>query len=143
MEVLIQRRFTDLLGECTVHSVQWTVDCAQWTVRGHTEPFAPVPPIWSKGASAKQLPRSYLASSCLSVCLGSQWKVFREIVYLEFLRKCVHEFRPWLKSVVGGGRTNALLPYILESNPHTFYSFRGLKNQMRIRFAVVSWILEK
>ena len=35
------------------------------------------------------------------------------------------------------------LPYILESNPHHFYSFRGLKNQMRIRFAVVSWILEK
>jgi len=35
----------------------------------------------------------------------------------------------------------------LESNPHTFYSFRGLKNQMRIRFrirfAVESWILEK
>jgi hypothetical protein len=28
------------------------------------------------------------------------------------------------------------LPYILESNPHPFYSFRGLKNQMRIRFAV-------
>jgi hypothetical protein len=28
------------------------------------------------------------------------------------------------------------LPYILESNPHFFYSFRGLKNQMRIRFAV-------
>jgi hypothetical protein len=25
------------------------------------------------------------------------------------------------------------LPYILESNPHPFYSFRGLKNQMRIR----------
>jgi hypothetical protein len=25
------------------------------------------------------------------------------------------------------------LPYILESNPHSFYSFRGLKNQMRIR----------
>jgi hypothetical protein len=22
-------------------------------------------------------------------------------------------------------------PYILESNPHHFYSFRGLKNQMR------------
>ena len=35
------------------------------------------------------------------------------------------------------------LPYILESNPHPFYSFRGLKNQMRIRFAVESWILEK
>ena len=25
------------------------------------------------------------------------------------------------------------VPYILESNPHPFYSFRGLKNQMRIR----------
>jgi hypothetical protein len=27
------------------------------------------------------------------------------------------------------------LPYILESNPHHFYSFGGLKNQMRIRIA--------
>jgi hypothetical protein len=27
------------------------------------------------------------------------------------------------------------LPYILESNAHPFYSFRGLKNQMRIRIA--------
>jgi len=34
------------------------------------------------------------------------------------------------------------IPYMLESNPHPFYSFRGLKNQMRIRIAVVSWILE-
>ena len=25
------------------------------------------------------------------------------------------------------------IPYILESNPHPFYSFRGLKNQVRIR----------
>jgi hypothetical protein len=25
------------------------------------------------------------------------------------------------------------IPYILESNPHPFYSFRGLKMQMRIR----------
>ena len=28
-----------------------------------------------------------------------------------------------------------MIPYILESNPHPFYSFRGLKNQMRIRIA--------
>jgi len=35
------------------------------------------------------------------------------------------------------------IPYILESNPHPFYSFRGLKNQTRIRIAVESWILEK
>ena len=27
------------------------------------------------------------------------------------------------------------VPYILESNPHPFYSFRGLKIQMRIRIA--------
>ena len=35
------------------------------------------------------------------------------------------------------------LPYILESKTRPFYSFRGLKNQMWIRFAVMSWILEK
>jgi len=27
------------------------------------------------------------------------------------------------------------IPYILKSNPHSFYSFRGLKNQMQIRIA--------
>ena len=27
------------------------------------------------------------------------------------------------------------IPYILESNPHPLYSFRWLKNQMRIRIA--------
>ena len=27
------------------------------------------------------------------------------------------------------------VPYVLESNPHPFYSFRELKNQMRIRIA--------
>jgi hypothetical protein len=27
------------------------------------------------------------------------------------------------------------VPYILESNAHPFYRVRGLKNQMRIRFA--------
>jgi len=29
----------------------------------------------------------------------------------------------------------ANIPNILESNPHLFYSFRGLENQMRIRIA--------
>jgi len=41
------------------------------------------------------------------------------------------------------GTREIVVPYILESNQHPFYSFRGLKNQMRIRYAVVSWILEK
>jgi hypothetical protein len=35
-----------------------------------------------------------------------------------------------------------LCQYILESNLDPFYSFRGLKNQIRIRFTVESWILE-
>ena len=34
-----------------------------------------------------------------------------------------------------GTKKSYNLPYILESNPHPFYSFRGLKNQMRIRIA--------
>jgi hypothetical protein len=35
------------------------------------------------------------------------------------------------------------LPYILEYNLQHFYSFRGPKNQMQVRFMVESWILEK
>ena len=35
-------------------------------------------------------------------------------------------------------RVPRLVPYILESNPHPFYSFRGLKYQMRIRIACLS-----
>ena len=46
-------------------------------------------------------------------------------------------------------RRMTYISYILESNPHPFYSFRGLKksdadyNRVRIRFTVESWILEK
>jgi hypothetical protein len=35
------------------------------------------------------------------------------------------------------------IPYILESNLHPFYSFRGLKMQMRIRFGILSRSLAK
>jgi hypothetical protein len=41
-------------------------------------------------------------------------------------------------SAILGGKIVSVccdIPYILESNAHPFYSFRGLKNQMRIRFA--------
>ena len=43
----------------------------------------------------------------------------------------------WDVVVYGGGKVelHTFIPYILESNPHPFYSFRGLKNQMRIRIA--------
>ena len=37
--------------------------------------------------------------------------------------------------LLGERRLNLQIPYILESNPHPFYGFRGLKNQMRIRIA--------
>jgi len=46
------------------------------------------------------------------------------------------------RSVISGFTLHGIA-YIIEPNPHPFYSFRGLNNQMRIRFAVVSWILEK
>jgi hypothetical protein len=44
------------------------------------------------------------------------------------LKGTVWEFKVFLQLGVH-------VPYILESNPHPFYSFRGLKNLMRIRIA--------
>ena len=61
-------------------------------------------------------------------------------------------FRPYPDIVIRQISTKLLipyLPYILESNPPHFHSFRGLKksdadyNRAQIRFTVVSWILEK
>ena len=37
--------------------------------------------------------------------------------------------------IINASNTTIYIPYILEFNPHPFYSFRGLKNQMRIRIA--------
>jgi hypothetical protein len=53
--------------------------------------------------------------------INSQWTLHKENKEQE--RKA--KVRSWVIKV----------PYILESNPHLFYSFRGLNNQMRIRFA--------
>jgi hypothetical protein len=36
---------------------------------------------------------------------------------------------------VYSANTNWVIPYILETNPHPFYSFRGLNIQMRITIA--------
>ena len=50
----------------------------------------------------------------------------------------LHKFLVLRASGVGISDLNYLennVPYILEYNPHPFYSFRGLKNQMRIRIA--------
>jgi len=43
--------------------------------------------------------------------------------------------RPRVRFPMGSLKFFTNLTYILESNPHPFYSFRGLKNQMRIRIA--------
>jgi hypothetical protein len=45
---------------------------------------------------------------------------FNSVSYFESKRKCKH-----LRYIY--------IPYILESNPHPFYSFRGIRNRMRIR----------
>ena len=44
-------------------------------------------------------------------------------------------FLPWELWNENGKQITSNLPYILESNPHPFYSCRGLKNQMWIRIA--------
>jgi len=43
--------------------------------------------------------------------------------------------RRWRAWTIAWPPHSSDIPYILESNPHFFYSFRGLKNQMRIRIA--------
>jgi hypothetical protein len=45
-----------------------------------------------------------------------------------------HNADSWLKTNYKGSNAGHI-PYILESNPHPFYSFRGLNNQMRITIA--------
>jgi hypothetical protein len=40
-----------------------------------------------------------------------------------------------MQNIVNNSHKLSKLPYILESNPHPFYSFRELKNQMRITIA--------
>ena len=66
-------------------------------------------------------------SSCLSlkVCTCK----YGPVLLCRCGRKCLYlHFR-------GTTDWRCIMPYNLESNPHTFYSFRGLKNQMRIRIA--------
>jgi hypothetical protein len=55
----------------------------------------------------------------------------RKIVGLEFFDKTgIMHFATLFETTVHKsviGNTNVIIPYILESNPHPFYSFRGLK----------------
>jgi len=51
------------------------------------------------------------------------------------LQKKITKKIKYLKELIIGMLSEYSLPYNLETNPHPFYSFRGLKNQMRIRIA--------
>jgi len=57
--------------------------------------------------------------------LGSQWMDFREVWYLCIFRKYVEKIS--LESDKTNRYLHEDLPCILESNPHPFYSSRGLK----------------
>jgi len=51
------------------------------------------------------------------------------------LQKKITKKIKYLKELIIGMLSEYSLPYNQETNPHPFYSFRGLKNQMRIRIA--------
>jgi len=63
---------------------------------------------------------------------GRSWycRCFAEVVAIRF-----HDPEPICMSYEAWFTLSGNIPYILGSNPHPFYSFRGLKNQMRIRVA--------
>ena len=87
-------------------------------------------------------PLLYLASFLIAESESPARLILRPATGLDFeaVRSTFHPHTSLHKIVVN---LSFNLPYILESIPHSFYSFRGLKNQMRVRIAVVSWILEK
>ena len=58
------------------------------------------------------------------------------LFYVCFLRVfCVLFFAFYVFVLFRVLSPSVYIPYILESNPHPFYGFRGLKNHMRIRIA--------
>jgi hypothetical protein len=59
-------------------------------------------------------------------------------IVIDFCGRCVWKLRLAAEGllicfVLALKQFSLNIPYILESNPHPFYSFRGLKNQMRMR----------
>jgi len=48
---------------------------------------------------------------------------------------CTSKWKPYCVPYATSDASLIKVPYILESNPHPFYSFRGLTSQMRIRIA--------
>ena len=68
---------------------------------------------------------------CTCLCLGDFW--LHNVCPSVRMEQC--------RLQLGGFSWNLIfwyfwkIPYILESSPHPFYSFRGIKNQMRIRIA--------
>ena len=73
----------------------------------------------SRAATATEVE---VSTSALWKCLGSLFEDRSHYIGLNLLVFFFFYFVPDI-------------PYILKSNPHPFYSYRGLKNQMRIRIA--------
>jgi hypothetical protein len=71
---------------------------------------------------------------------GSKYAEFYKFEISHSLYKFMYLLK--FKVLLTVHRDIVIYPYIIKSNPHPFYSFRRLKNYMRIRIAVESWILE-
>jgi hypothetical protein len=64
----------------------------------------------------------------------SSWRSVRGFV-LELRIQVIKQRHEVFWLLKWGAMCSGNIPYILKSNPHTFYSFKGLKNQMRITIA--------
>jgi len=108
-----------------LHSAQCAVNSekAHWAIPSYSTHMVKRPV--SKTTAA------FLFSVVISISV--QMEVFREILYLEFLRKCVHEFRTWLKSGFGGGGggANTLLFCYLAVTGAVFCLRYALKHKKR------------
>jgi hypothetical protein len=75
----------------------------------------------------------YVANTSI---VNNQYNRLPVITYISLVYNfIVRVTKPRIKDKIFEKRADIYIPYILESNPHPFYSFRGLKNQIRIRIA--------
>jgi hypothetical protein len=102
---------------------------------GSTQPVTETS-TWNLPPLASQFPRK-CGNLYISQLSGPPWPItgialpsLHASDISDILYKTLYNHEVLLLSFVNG---LCYIPYILESNPHPFYSFRGLKNQMRIR----------
>ena len=102
---------------------------------------------FGEGTSSVEEAAASIISEC-SAGEGGRFVLVYQTVCCHMLQECDRMrkfvYNSWhLENLLIIMPHSDVIPYILESNRHPFYSIRGPKNQVRIRFAVVSWILEK